>query len=119
MTSSSRLRNVFLFALVLMPSLAGGLAADSPRAYYIGQATLVSVLLFREWRGSDWERRAVLALGILIQVMSGACAMLLESGSVPYALMWILLFAVVVVAEVLSKRSEPTEAEIEGKHDVR
>ena len=88
-----------LLLAVVAPMVCGLLLPDGPRAYYVTQALLVAVLLWKMPGGASL--RLVRWLGICIQLVAAAYGVFADSGAVEWPVVLALLVVVCVVAEAV------------------
>lgn len=95
-----------LLAAVCLPMCVGLLAGDEgPRAYYIGQAALVALLLWR-LPAPTVQHRIARWVGILIQAVAAAYGLTAQSGIVEWHVVIGLLCIVGLAAEVIIQLQE-------------
>lgn len=95
-----------LLAAVCLPMCAGLLAGDyGPRAYYVAQALLVALLL---WRLPAPTLGHIIArwAGVVIQIAAAGYGLTASSGAVEWHVVIGLLFGVGLAAEVVIQLQE-------------
>lgn len=93
-------------AQVCAPGLVALNVEDGQLAWYVASAGLVVSLLWEQQRGRPLPERVACWVGMLVYAVAAGFGLATESGAVSAGGLWLLLVALVLAAEAISRAGQ-------------